>query len=317
MSTQSDKQQPAVPPAPVLSPLEQVAKDINELQARYEGLQDKIKLSHLRGQVSQIAGQVKGVADALAAVRGRGYTLNKALDSSVRGLTGEWAQAQTAANKQLDEQAPALAASLQPLENRMLMVVAASSNPTVAQPMIAVVKTTLQAVEGRLKTLEDAIAAQLKAPGEKIKTLTGQIKDISDMLKLFEEATFKMQTGESPIAAERAAWFRHGDKKTDDDPDGFIFLTTRRLLFEQNEKVATKKFLFITTASEEIHKLLLDAPLAQVSTITPRDMGFLGLGEHMDVTFDGASVASAHFQLGADNTKWQKWIEDAKAGRWE
>ena len=197
----------------------------------------------------------------------------------------------------------------------MLMMVAASTNPAVAQPMVAVVKTTLDGVEKRLKALEEGIASLLKAPAEQVKALDDRLKEINDMLKLFGEATFKLQPGESPVAVERAAWFRHGDKKAEDDPDGFIFLTTRRLLFEQNEKVATKKFLFITTASQAIHQLLLDVPLAQVSTITPRDMGFLGLGEHMEVAFEGAAVSSAHFQLGADNVKWQTMIQEAKAGR--
>ena len=286
MSTEiGNPQTPA--PASTLSPMEQLAKDINDLQARYEDLQNKVKLNHLRGQVSQTAGQVKGVADTLAAARGRGYTLNKALDVSVRSLSSEWAQTQSAVGKQLDEQAPALASSLQPLENRMLMMVAASTNPTVAQPMVAVVKTTLQAVEGRLQALEESIAALLKAPADKVKALTDQLDDITDMLKLFGEATFKLQPGESaPV-----------------DEDMLISLL---LVPEYNN-----------TASVEIHKLLLDVPLTQVGTITPRDMGFLGLGEHLDVTFDGASVAAAHFQLGADNTKWQKWIEDAKAGRGE
>lgn len=301
-------------PAPALNPMEQLAKDINELQARYEDLQNKVKLGDLRQQVSQAADQVKAVADTLTSVRGRGYTLDKGLDEGVSSLNGQWAQAQAAAVKQLDEQVPALAASLQPLESRMLMMVAASTNPAVAQPMVAVVRTTLDAVEKRLKTLAESIAALLKAPAEQAKALEARLSTINDMLKLFAEATFKLQPGESPVAAERAAWFRHGDKKADDDPDGFIFLTTRRLLFEQNEKVATKKFLFITTASETIHQLLLDVPLAQVGAITPRDMGFLGLGEHMEVAFEGASVPSAHFQLGADNVKWQKMIEDAKAG---
>jgi len=301
-------------PAPALNPMEQLAKDINELQARYEDLQNKVKLGDLRQQVSQAADQVKAVADTLTSVRGRGYTLDKGLDEGVSSLNGQWAQAQAAAVKQLDEQVPALAASLQPLESRMLMMVAASTNPAVAQPMVAVVRTTLDAVEKRLKTLAESIAALLKAPAEQAKALEARLSTINDMLKLFAEATFKLQPGESPVAVERAAWFRHGDKKADDDPDGFIFLTTRRLLFEQNEKVATKKFLFITTASETIHQLLLDVPLAQVGAITPRDMGFLGLGEHIDVAFDGASVPAAHFQLGADNVKWQKMIEDAKAG---
>ncbi len=301
-------------PTPSLSPMEQLAKDINELQARYEDLQNKVKLGHLRQQVSQAADQVKAAADTLTSARGRGYALDKSLDEGMSSLNGQWAQAQAAAIKQMDEEAPALAASLQPLESRMLMMVAASTNPAVAQPMVAVVRTTLDAVEKRLKTLEESIASLLKPPAEQAKALDARLSTINDMLKLFDEATFKLQPGESPVAVERAAWFRHGDKKADDDPDGFIFLTTQRLLFEQNEKVATKKFLFITTASETIHQLLLDVPLAHVGAITPRDMGFLGLGEHMEVAFEGASVPSAHFQLGADNVKWQKMIEDAKAG---
>lgn len=299
---------------PTLSPMEQLGKDINDLQVRYEALQNKIKLDHLRQQVSQADSEVKAAADALASLRGHGYTLDKALDASVSSLGAQWTQTQAAAVKQMDEQAPALAAGLQPLENRMLMMVAASTNPAIAQPMVAVVKTMLEAVEKRLKTLEDAIAALLKPPTDKVKELEKQLADINGMLKLFNEATFKLQAGESAVAAERAVWFQHGDKKTDDDPSGFIFLTTRRLLFEQNQTVATKKFLFITTASETLHKLLLDVPLAQVGTITPRDMGFLGLSEHIEIAFEGAAVSAAHFQLGADNVKWQTLIQNVRAG---
>lgn len=182
-------------PTPSLSPMEQLAKDINELQARYEDLQNKVKLGHLRQQVSQAADQVKAAADTLTSARGRGYALDKSLDEGMSSLNGQWAQAQAAAIKQMDEEAPALAASLQPLESRMLMMVAASTNPAVAQPMVAVVRTTLDAVEKRLKTLEESIASLLKPPAEQAKALDARLSTINDMLKLFDEATSSCSPG--------------------------------------------------------------------------------------------------------------------------
>lgn len=301
--------------APPPDPLALLAKEIADLQTRYETLQNKVKLTHLRQQIEQASGEVKKVAATLAALRGRGYTAHKNLDADAQALTRQWEQTQVAANKQLDEQAPALAAALQPLETRLLMLVAASTNPTLAQPMVAVVKTTLEGTEKRLKTLEETIAAQLKGPAEQVKALAGRLGEVEALLQLFTAATFRLQAGEAPLAAERAVWYRHGEKKADDDPTGYIFLTTQRLLFEQNEKVATKKFLFVTTAAEQVQRLLLDVPLAQIRRITPHDKGFLGLSEQLELTFEGAAVASAYFQLGADNVKWQQWIENAAAGR--
>ncbi|MBK9233041.1 MAG: hypothetical protein IPO15_19910 [Anaerolineae bacterium] len=74
------------------------------------------------------------------------------------------------------------------------------------------------------------------------------------MLKLFGEATFKLHPGGSPVAGgARFSWFRHGDKKADDDPGRFHLPDhAAAVVRSENDSVATKKFLFITTASEEL-----------------------------------------------------------------
>ncbi|MBK9233042.1 MAG: hypothetical protein IPO15_19915 [Anaerolineae bacterium] len=88
------------------------------------------------------------MADTLAVRVKRGYALNKALDVSVRSLSSEWAQTQSAVGKQLDEQAPALARrACSRWKTACLMMEARAHQPD-RQPMVAVVKTTLQA-EGR------------------------------------------------------------------------------------------------------------------------------------------------------------------------
>ena len=58
--------------------------------------------------------------------------------------------------------------------------------------------------------------------------------------------------------AVKARW----DQEGDNDPEGILYLTDKRLIFERKEKVATKKVLFVTVSSQMVHEVMIDQPLA-------------------------------------------------------
>jgi hypothetical protein len=95
-----------------------------------------------------------------------------------------------------------------------------------------------------------------------------------------------------------------------------LYLTDRRLLFEQKQEIATKKVLFVTTEKELVQELLLEVALGQIDSVRANREGLLGHEDHIyvELTAD-APTRTAHFHLdGQDCMIWQALIARAKAG---
>jgi hypothetical protein len=132
--------------------------------------------------------------------------------------------------------------------------------------------------------------------------------------KQVAEATFQLLPTEAAIMAVKATWVK-GEKEDNDDPQGILYLTDQRLLFEQKQELATKKVLFITTQKEKVQKLLLEVPVALVTNVKATKRGFLSHEDHIELSFSPeAAVETAHFHIdGQDCNLWQALIGRAKS----
>lgn len=66
-------------------------------------------------------------------------------------------------------------------------------------------------------------------------------------------------------------------------PDGVLYLTDQRLIFEQKEEVATRKILFITTAKKKIQEMEWALPISLLETVQVRKMGMLKNEDYLDL----------------------------------
>jgi hypothetical protein len=98
-----------------------------------------------------------------------------------------------------------------------------------------------------------------------------------------------------------------------------LYLTDQRLIFEQKEEVATKKFLFIATDKQTVQKLMLEVPVVLVEKAETSKKGLFKNEDHLTLTFGhGAPVRSAWFHLeGQDCNAWQALINRACAKDFE
>jgi hypothetical protein len=143
--------------------------------------------------------------------------------------------------------------------------------------------------------------------------VTKHLDEIDYLLTQLAEATFQLLPTEAGIAAVKAVWCKTG-KEQKGDPDGVLYLTDQRLVFEQKEEVATKKVLFIATEKQKLQQLQLETPVALVDTITTSKQGMLKNEDHIELRFKtGAPVESAHFHIWKENSAWQALINRAKA----
>jgi hypothetical protein len=133
------------------------------------------------------------------------------------------------------------------------------------------------------------------------------------MLTQLAEAKFQLLATEGGLEAVKAVWCKSG-KEVKEDPDGVLYLTDQRILFEQKEEVVTKKVLFIATAKQKVQQLLFEVPVALVSNIQTSKQGFMKNEDHIEISFaPGAPVRMIHFHIWENCAKWLQFINRARA----
>ena len=126
-----------------------------------------------------------------------------------------------------------------------------------------------------------------------------------------DEAKFQLRAGEGVVIGAKATWLRSNE----DHPKGVLYLTNQRVLFEQKQNVATKRFFFITTDSKLVHQALLEVSIEAIEEITATRKGFFCNKNHLGMTFaSGISVPAAYFWLhGPDSVSWEESVRQAKS----
>ena len=145
-----------------------------------------------------------------------------------------------------------------------------------------------------------------------VSAATRHLDDIEYLLTQLAEASFQLLPTEAGIAAVKAAWCKTG-KEQKGDPQGVLYLTDQRLIFEQKEEIATKKVLFVVTEKQKVQGLQLEAPVALVDKVETSKQGLLKNEDHIEIHFaSGAPFQSAHFHIWSEAAAWQALINRAK-----
>jgi hypothetical protein len=142
---------------------------------------------------------------------------------------------------------------------------------------------------------------------------TKHLNEIEYLVTQLAEASFQLLPTEAGIAAVKAVWCKTG-KEQKEDPEGVLYLTDQRLLFEQKEEIATKKVLFVVTEKKKVQGLLLEAPVALVDKVDTSKQGMLKNEDHIELRFlSGAPLQVTHFHIWQENAAWQALINRAKS----
>jgi hypothetical protein len=93
-----------------------------------------------------------------------------------------------------------------------------------------------------------------------------------------------------------------------------LYLTDQRLLFEQKEKVATKKVLFVATEKKLVQELLWQIPVVLVEEVKPSKEGFLNKDDYIELQLgSGAPFDVLHLHIWHRADEWKALIQQAKA----
>ncbi len=298
---------------PEQSLTEQVKNDIQNLQYSLRDLQTSVRLSGIRDQVEDLGTLVHGMDRRIASLRGRGYAFEKDLEEKAADFEKEWGRIAPDLQEQTEKEADALTRSLRPLERQISQLAGERGHPKTLQTRVNQLKPKLESLENRVEAAERSIQGMFDQFSSDVQKVFHHLDELDWMLTELSEASFNLLATESGIMAVKAVWAKSG-KQRKEDPEGVLYLTDQRLIFEQKEKVTTKKVLFVPTEKELVQELLWDVPLALIEDTKSRKEGFLNKDDYLEVRFgSGAPFNAVHLHIWQRGDEWTSLINRAKA----
>lgn len=286
----------------------EVLEQVNSLQGRVSSLQSRVSLSGVREEITSLDQKLNKLAQRLETVRKQGYVYSGDLDPKVYDLIGQWQGVRPQAENSLQQQALFLSQHAVNLHGPLSQLAASTRNAARVNALMPSVSASVDSLANTVSDAERGLRDMYGPIDSEANATESRLSRIEELMRLLGLAKFQLNGGEAGVAAVKAKL----DKDGKDDPEGYLYLTDKRLIYEQNQEIATKKVLFITTASEKVQQVLVDTPLSEVSSAKASSKGLLGHEDHLDVEYAGKEV---HFHIdGQDSEEWQALIERAKSG---
>ena len=300
--------------APVqAAPAQDLSGEINALQSKLGTLQNGVRLNSARDAVEDLQTKVTGMGQRIAALRQRGYFFEKELEEQAAVFAQQWQGFYPSIQQQLNTQAAQLQASLRPMEAQMNQLGGLRYNPGMARPILSSLQTGLATLEGQVSAAERTISGMYDQFSNQVYQVERRLNDVDRMLTDLAEASFQLLPTEGGINAVKAVWCKTG-KEQKGDPEGVLFLTDQRILFEQKEEVTTKKVLFIATEKQKVQALQWEVPVAMVDRVETSKQGLLKNEDHIEIRFvSGAPREVVHLHVWEPCDEWQAQINRAKS----
>ncbi len=286
---------------------------VSRLESRLGDLHQGILLVRQRERLAEIDALFPTLTHRLAMLRSRGYAYRGHLEERLAALAARWPEARSRAEAALEAEI----LILRPEADRADLAVRRVA-PLRAKELSAVQQAVDQAddvvsaAERRVAAARQAVEGHYQPLTNEVSAVEGEVQACERALDALAGASFALEAGEGAVTSVEARW-AEGNTYV----EGLLFLTDRRLLFERRERVARKKILFITTASELVKELRWQAPLADLERIEASEArkALISKREILAVApRGGARVAPAQFELRADSDAWRALILRCQSG---
>ena len=287
--------------------------EVSSLQYSLDNLRDLSGFDDLREDLDNLDSEIKHALDLLESARDKRYRYQKDLDDLASRTAAGWEAVQAEVRAAVEREAAGFRSNLAPLNDQVDKLNARLNNPTMAASYLQATETSVNGFLADVNASRREIQARYSELESNTYQLTTRLTTIHWFLDQLAESKWTLESGEAIVRGVKCRWDRSGD----DDPEGILFLSNRRLVFERKEKVATKKVLFITTEKELVQELLFDEKNENIKSVKAQSKGLFGHQDFLEVDFGGSlGKLSLHLE-GQASDEWANLIEQVMSGRIE
>ncbi|MHC1740736.1 MAG: hypothetical protein AB9897_06445 [Anaerolineaceae bacterium] len=294
--------------APNPNSAEEIRKKINDLRYKLDNLHDNASLKSAIDQFTSLDSQVNNFQIRINSLRQRKYAFNGLLENNAEDLENRWVAQKSSVQAQISMQATRLQANLQSFVIRL------SSFGTFASlPVLQTIESEISQFENQCSSTADAVEAMFGGIERDASKFNTEITELEFSMDQADLASFPFLPNEAVVKVVKATWCKNG-KEEKSDPEGFLFLTDMRLIFEQNEEVATKKVLFVTTETKKIQQTLFEVPTASIEEARGSNQGLFKNIDMLELNFAPgcfSNKATLHL-FNQDSEDWQVLIVQVK-----
>lgn len=288
-----------------------IAYEIGSIQTSLDDLQDRAGLSEVQADIANLDANLSHALSLLESARDKGYKYQNDLEDIAFDAMSRWQKIRNSVEDSIREQAGLMRTNLQPVDTSVQRLNATLADVSAATGVFGDVQNEIRNAMDTVYDAERTIEGAYADIESKASQLTTRLTRIHWALTQRDEASFVFDSDEDLYMAVTARW----DQEGKEDPEGILFLTNQRLIFERKEKVSTKKVLFITTASELIQEPMVVKPLSEVKDVKAQGKGLFGHQDFLEVGFSDKTIP---FHLsGQDSEDWARMVRDAKSGKIE
>ncbi len=285
----------------------ELAARVASMHSRWEDLAGQATLSPLFGMLEDLSGRIGTLPTRIAEIRRRGYIFGNDLESRADELRQRWPEQHQTAQQLLEEQRRVLERSARDAE---MFIRRLGHN----EAEIFNAESRLRSLESNINNATSRVSSTFDTTQDDVQALESELTSIEYLLDSLASASFKLYPDEHGVAVCRAVWVSDRD-----EPEGLLFLTDGRLIFEQREKKATKKVLFITTKSELVQEKLWETPVGALEEVEIQDKKkFLSSKELLTLrpsrhTRDMPNEVTVQLK-GTTNEVWKSLINRVQSG---
>lgn len=286
-------------------------QEIELIRRSFNQAQAGVNLSSISSAIGSIDAAVRKLPTELSQLRGRGYAHAGQLEERIQGISQQWRTTRPRVESSLRNQQASLRSEANQVEQAVQRMTALNASS------LSLARSAVEGLESQLRTASSSLEGLYSDMEIELHEIENDLRKVSKMLDLIDASPeIQLRKSEGPLLAVLAEWRKDGKE----GPDGNLILTDQRLLFEQNEQVATKKlFGLFATEKETVRNLLFDVPAYEIeSAKASEEGGFLGMGKEDILDFvlgPSAPITRARFHLkGQDSEEWVMWINRVKSG---
>jgi phage shock protein A len=290
---------------------EEAQQEVNRIRSHFDRLGTEAQLSVVYSTIGNIDSQLTDLPFKIESLRDRGYVHSGQLEDKLEALDDRWDEVRPRVESALRNHVRRLDEALDEAERHVGKLRATNA------ASLKAADTAIDGLSDRVGSARRAVESLYDGLEDGLYQVESEIRQVTKMLdELDQSPEVRLRDTEGPLLAVETQW----QQNDDGGPDGILFLTDQRLLFEQREEVVTKKVLGIFKAdSEKIQKLLLDVDIHEVESVSHKEEGgFLGMGKDdiLELVFAAsAPVSRARFHLkGQDSADWAATIKRVETG---
>jgi hypothetical protein len=281
----------------------EIQAKIDELKSRLQDYISRVNLTDVASRITSLGSKVNLLPTTIQTVRSRGYTFRAYLENKATVLAKQFNEAQGALNNFLKQEAAELRKDLDRAEKMFEDV----QSRRASESTLSSLGSILDNLQSKIQAAEEHVTALVSTLEREIGLTDSQLNEVNWVLEQKDQTDVRFLAGESVYTAAQAEWDNGSNK-----PDGILFLTDQRLVFEQKENVGGGLF----RKGEFKQEVLWEIPLSTIKDVKNEDKGLFGGKDMVHLKMQGGRYNEITVEIkgGIDSKVWSAHIQRLMTG---